>query len=122
MSEPKPKNVDSYIASSDTKAHSIMEHLREIITSTIPEAEEKISWNVPIYNYHGSILAGYSVAKHHVSFGIDALQEKDRKILKEKGYKTGKKTIQLQFDQKVPAKIIAEILKTQAKINETKKR
>lgn len=116
----KPETVDAYIANSNPEARPIMEELREIITSTIPEAEEGISWNVPIYKYHG-ILAGFDAAKHHVSFGADALQSEDREILKEKGYKTGKKTIQIRFDQNVPAPVIKKILKAQAEINDIKK-
>lgn len=113
----KPETVDAYIANAVNEARPIMEELREIIISTIPEAEEGIAWNVPIYKYHG-ILAGFDVARHHVSFGADALQNTDREILEEKGYKTGKKTIQIRFDQKVPTSVIKKILKEQAKINE----
>lgn len=113
----KPKDVDSYIANSNENARPVMEELRIIITSTVPVAEECISWNVPIYKYHG-ILAGFSVAKNHVSLGVDTLQAKDREALEEKGYKTGKKTIQIKFDQKVPTELIQKILKEQAKINE----
>lgn len=115
----KPETVDAYIAHSAGEARPIMEELREIITSTIPEAEEGISWNVPIYKYHG-ILAGFDAAMHHVSFGADALQGKDREVLEEKGYKTGKKTIQIRFGQKVPAAVIKKILKEQAKMNKVK--
>jgi len=113
----KPKDVDAYIANSDIKARPVMEELRKIIKSTVSDAEEGISWNVPIYHYHG-ILAGFSVAKHHVSFGADALQSEDRRLLEEKGYKTGKKTIQIRFAQKVPAIVIKKVLKAQAEINE----
>ncbi|WP_373519388.1 iron chaperone [Pricia sp.] len=117
MEKSKPKEVEAYIVNANPEARPIMEELRKIITSTVPEAEEGISWNVPIYKYHG-ILAGFSVARHHVSFGVDALQSEDRKILAGKGYKTGKKTIQIKFGQKVPNAVILKILKRQAKINE----
>ncbi len=116
---PKPKTVDAYITNSPIEARPIMEELREIITTTIPEAEGGISWNVPIYKYHG-ILAGFDVAKHHVSFGIDVLRDEDREVLKEAGYKTGKKTIQIKFDQDVPATIIKKLILEQVKINEVK--
>lgn len=115
----KPKDVDAYIANSSEQARPVMEELRIIIKSTVPQAEEGISWNVPIYKYHG-ILAGFSVARNHISFGADALQSKDREVLEKKGYKTGKKTIQIRFDQKVPTLTIQKILKAQAKINEVK--
>lgn len=115
----KPETVDAYIVSSVSEARPIMEELRELIMATIPEAEEGISWKVPIYKYHG-ILAGFDVARQHVSFGADALQNKEREVLEEKGYKTGKKTIQIRFDQEVPTAEIKKILKEQAKINEVK--
>ncbi len=119
MEKPKPKDVYAYIVNASPEARPIMEELRKIIKSTVPEAEEGISWNVPIYKYHG-ILAGFSVARHHVSFGVDTLQGEDRKILEGKGYKTGKKTIQIKFGQKVPNAVIQKTLKRQAKINEIK--
>ncbi len=116
----KLKDVDSYIANSG-KARSILEELREIVKSTIPEAEEGISWNVPFFKYYGA-LAGFAVYKKHVSFGLtDVLQSEDREMFEEKGYKTGNKTIQIKFDQKVPTTAIKQILKTQAKMNEAKR-
>lgn len=119
MEKPKPKDVDAFIANSNERARPIMQELRRIIKSAVPKAEEGISWNVPIYKYQG-ILGGFSGAKNHVSCGTDALQIKDRKLLEELGYKTGKKTIQIQFGQKVPAAVIRKVLKAQAKINEIK--
>ncbi|GAA5221292.1 iron chaperone [Membranihabitans marinus] len=113
----KVKSVDGYIANAVEEARHIMVELRAIIKSTIPESEEVISWNVPIYKYHG-ILVGFSVAKKHVSLGIDTLTMEDRELLAEGGYKTGKKTIQIKFDQEVPEDLIVKIIKDQAQINQ----
>ncbi|MDO8670620.1 MAG: hypothetical protein Q7O66_04225, partial [Dehalococcoidia bacterium] len=55
-----------------------------------------------------------------IGFGV-RLQSEDRKTLEEKGYKTGNKTIQIKFDQKVPTTAIKQILKTQTKMNEAKR-
>ncbi len=122
MNMSKPKDVDSYIANSDKEARPVLEELRRIIKSTIPKAEEGISWNVPFYKYHGE-LVGFAAYKNHVSFGIGAavLQSKDRKMLEEKGYKTGKGTIQIRFNQEVPTTVIKRLLKAKAKMNEAKK-
>lgn len=120
MKKSESENVDAYISSSVEEAQQIMTELRKIIQSTVPKAEEGISWNVPIYKYCG-VLAGFDAAKNHVSFGIDSLSGKDRDILAEKGYKTGSKTIQIKFDQKVPVAIIKKLLKAQTKANESKK-
>ncbi len=115
------KDVDSYIARSSIEARKTLEEIRKVMLSTIPNVEEGISWGVPFYKYHG-VLAGFAVFKDHVSFGFaDVLQSKDREILEEKGYVTGKKTIQIKFDQKVPTTTIKQILKAKAKTNEAKK-
>lgn len=115
------KDVDSYIANSDKEARPKLKEIREIIKSAIPKAEEGISWGVPFYKYHG-VLAGFAAFKNHVSFGLAfVLQTKDREELLKKGYATGKKTIQIRFDQKAPATMIKQILKTRAKMNEGKR-
>ncbi len=116
MKDIKPKTIDEYITAAPEESQKIMEKLKELIEATIPSAEGEISWNVPIYKYNG-ILAGFSVAKKHVSFGIDSLKDENRKILEEKGYKTGKKTIQIKFDQKVPTAELKQLIKQQSKIN-----
>jgi len=116
------KDVDSYIANSSREARPILKELQRIIKVTILNVDERISWGVPFYRYHGA-LGGYTVYKNHVSFGCGGsdLQSKDRKMLEKKGYKTGKKTIQIKFDQKVPSAEIKQIIKAKAKMNEAKK-
>jgi uncharacterized protein len=115
------KDVDTYIAGSPEVAQPHLEELREIIKSTIPQAEEGILWGYPFYKYHG-ILAGITAYKKHVSFQVaDLLQSKDRKTLEEKGYIIGEKRIQIKFDQKVPTTAIKQILQAQAKTNEDKR-
>jgi uncharacterized protein YdhG (YjbR/CyaY superfamily) len=93
-----------------------MEQIKGLIEATVPDAEGGISWNVPIYKFNG-ILAGFDVAKSHVSFGIDSLNEGTRKLLEAKGYKTGKSTIQIKFNQEVPTTEIIQLIKEQLKMN-----
>lgn len=116
------KNVDEYIAGSAPEARPHLEELREIIKSTVSEAEESISWGVPFYKYKG-LLGGFSAFKNHVSFGLGGpvLQSGDREMLGKEGYVTGKKIIQIRFDQKVPVATIKRILRSQAKMNEVKR-
>ncbi len=121
MRNYRAKDVDAYIASSGKEARPTMDELRKIIKSIIPEAQEGISWGVPFYKYHG-LLGGFAVFKNHVSFGLAfVLDSKDRKILEKNGYITGKKTIQITFDQKVPMRAIQKILKAKAKSNVAKR-
>jgi len=115
------KNVDEYIAGAPKEAQSKLREVRAAIKSAVPKAEEGISWGVPFYKYHG-VLAGFASFRNHVSFGFaDVLGSEDRKMLEKEGYITGKKTIQIKFDQKVPTTAINQILKAKAKTNEAKR-
>lgn len=117
MKNYSAKDVDSYIATSPKEARIKLKELRELIKKTVPNVEEKISWGIPFYKYHG-LLFGFSVFKDHVSFGFsDLLENKVREELVKKGYTTGKKIIQIKFDQKIPI-VIKQILKDKAKKNE----
>lgn len=113
------KDVDSYIANADKEARSTLEELRELIKSTIPATEEGIKYNVPFYEFDNSHV-GLSAHKNHATIGIgaDALQPEDRKMLEEKGYKTGKETIQIKYGQKVPSAVLKQLLTEKA--NEAK--
>lgn len=113
------KDVDEYIASASWEAQPILVELRELMKATVPGVEESISWGIPFYKYHG-MLGGFSVFTHHVSFGMGGpdLAAKDRDELQKKGYKTGKKTIQIRFDQRIPAAIIRRMIREQARANE----
>ena len=86
----------------------------------MPKAEESISWGIPFYKYCG-MLAGFATFKEYISFGFAAtLQVSDRELLEKKGYKTGSKTVQIRFEQKIPVTIIKQMLKVRAKMNEAK--
>jgi uncharacterized protein len=118
----KPKDVDTYIAEAKDEAIPLLEEIRGIIKKTIPKAEESISWNVPFYKYYGG-LAGIAAYKNHVGVGFATgrLETEHREELEKKGYSTGLKTFQIRFDQKVPAAVLKQILKTKARENEIKK-
>jgi len=122
--------VDFYIENSNEKAIPILKELRKIIMEIIPDAEEGINYSIPYYKYFGD-LAGFATYKTHVSFGYGAqrdrsgkwigpvLQSNDIKQLKDKGYKLGKGTLQIRFDQKVPVDEIKMILITKADMNKS---
>ncbi|HTH32591.1 MAG TPA: DUF1801 domain-containing protein [Lacibacter sp.] len=45
--------VDEYIESLPSEKREIAEQLREMIISLIPNVQEKLSFNIPFYHYHG---------------------------------------------------------------------
>ena len=117
----KPKTVKEYIANASPEGVKIMNKLRSIIKSTVPEVEERIAWNVPNYTYHG-ILCGFAAYTNHISFGVGSsgLSAADRDEFNNQGYTTGKATIQIKFEQSVPEKLIKKVILSGAKNNKSK--
>jgi uncharacterized protein len=119
MKKAIAKNVDEYIAHSPTESQAIQQQLRTLILNLVPGIIETISWGVPFYRYSGD-MCGFAVYKSHMSFGVVAnLTKNIREELKKLGYKTGVKTIQIQFNQSIPQKQIKELMLLQIKINNT---
>jgi uncharacterized protein YdhG (YjbR/CyaY superfamily) len=111
----KPTTVDKYIENAKEESRPILTQLRDIFNSTVPKVEERIAWNVPNYKLNG-VLGGFAAYSKHVSLGFseNGLSEVERKSFEDKGYKTGKGTVQIKFNQEVPEKIIKKTLKTHA--------
>ena len=60
------KSIDAYIGSQPVAARKMLKHIRSIIRSVVPDAEEVISYQVPSYKYHG-MLVGLGVHKNGCS-------------------------------------------------------
>lgn len=119
--DSRPRDVDAYIARASDEARPKLEELRDVVRTTIPDADEGISWGVPFYKHHG-LLGGFSAYKGHVSFGVadTVLPSEVREKLEAQGYVTGKRTIQVGFDQDVPTAAIRDLLKAKAELNEAR--
>ncbi|MDR0885702.1 MAG: DUF1801 domain-containing protein [Clostridiales Family XIII bacterium] len=105
-------NVDGYIASQAEESHSMLEEIRDIIKTAIPDAEEVVHWNAPFYKYHGKLIAGFAAYKHHLRFGIVGadIDSDIRKKLDAQGYTTLERGLQIRYDQKIPTKELSQLL------------
>ena len=120
MATPKFRDVDDYIAQAVPESRPVMRDIRALIKEIVPAVDESISWNVPFYKHHG-MLCGFSVYKAHVSFGLVVeLPTEVSKLLHQNGYQTGKKTVQIKFDQPLPEKALRKLILTQAQANAAK--
>lgn len=121
MKNYSAKDVDEFIVSAPVEAQQKMQELRAVIKSAAPYAEETIAWGTPFYKYNGP-LAGFNPVTHYILFGlVTTLSDEDREMFENAGYPTGKKTIQIRFDQAIPKKEIKFLLDKQKNINESKK-
>jgi len=61
--------TDAYIARAKPFAQPILAHLREVVHAACPEAEEKIKWGMPFFEYRGQ-LCYMAAFKAHAAFGF----------------------------------------------------
>src|ERR1700693_995623 len=60
--------IDSYLAGLEEPKRSTLQHLREVILSVIPDAEQGISYGVPAFRLRGKVVAGFAAFKNHLSY------------------------------------------------------
>ncbi len=110
MAKTNFQSVDEYIATFPEDTQKALEEVRAIIKSVVPEAKEKISYQMAAFEVNEKdfiYLAGW---KKHISiYPIPAGTEAfNQAILK---YADGKGTVKFPLDQPLPSKLIRQIVK-----------
>ncbi len=104
MSQPKPTNIDEYIAAAPERAQDMLNHLRKILRSAAPDAREQLKWGQPVFE-EKRILFSFSAYKSHINFmPTGQTLEHFRDELKD--FKTGKDTVQFPYGQPLPEDLI----------------
>ncbi len=116
MSNAQFKSVDEYINSFPKDLQKILQEIRETIKKAVPEAEEKISYQMPAFKLHG-MLIWYAAWKKHIGIypktpGIEVAFEKE---LSE--YEKSKGTIKFPLDKPLPYELIGKIAQFRVKEN-----
>lgn len=62
--------VDQYILKSQAFAQPILNHLRDLVHTVCPEAEEKIKWGMPFFDYKNDLLCHMAAFKQHAVFSF----------------------------------------------------
>ena len=108
-------SIDEYIATFPADIQKILVEIRQVIHATAPEAEEKISYQMPTFFLKGN-LVHFAAFKKHIGFyptpsGTEAFQQELS------GYKTAKGSIQFPLDQPMPYDLIRQIVQFRVKDN-----
>ena len=103
------KSIDEYILNFPAEVQEILKTLRRVIKESAPEAEEKISWQMPTFALHGN-LVHFAAFKNHIGFypapsAIDAFKNE----LSE--YKGAKGSVQFPMKKPLPYELISKIVK-----------
>ena len=99
--------IDEYIAAQDEAIQPRLNAIRDTIRAALPDAVEKISYQMPTY-WKGRNIIHFAAFKNHIGLypGGEAPVVFAEKL---KDYKTSKGTIQFPLNKEIPLELIAEI-------------
>jgi uncharacterized protein YdhG (YjbR/CyaY superfamily) len=108
-------SIDEYIAAFPEDIQKLLEEVRATVRAAAPEAEERISYQMPAFAQKG-ILVYFAAMKHHIGFyptssGIQAFQAELSP------YKTSKGAIQFPLDKPLPLDLITRIVRFRVEEN-----
>lgn len=102
-------SIDAYIAQFSPDIQAKLDELRAVIKAAAPEAEEKISYQMPTFFLHGN-LVHFAVHKSHIGFypapsGIENFKQELSP------YHSSKGAVQFPIDQPLPLELVSKIVK-----------
>jgi uncharacterized protein YdhG (YjbR/CyaY superfamily) len=126
MDNKKPgyTSIDEYIATFPVEVQKILQELRATIKVSAPDAEEKISYQMPTFFLKGN-LVHFAAYKNHVGFyptpsGIEKFHQELSK------YEGAKGSVKFPINQPLPLSLIQKIVEFRVlenlQIAEVKKR
>jgi uncharacterized protein YdhG (YjbR/CyaY superfamily) len=102
------REVDAYIAAAPGAVRPMLVQVRALIKSAAPQAEEKISYGMPFYEYRGRLLY---FAAHKTHVGLYPLgKARDLYATELKGYLTGRSTARFPIGGSLPVELITKVI------------
>ena len=104
-----PATIDDYIALQPENVRPLLTAVRNTLRSTLPDAQERISWRMPTYWKTRNIIH-FAAFKNHIGIypGEKAVAYFSDRL---SGYKTSRGAIQFPYSKPLPLDLIAEIAK-----------
>ena len=105
----KPKNFEEYLVAFPAETQKILIQLRETVKKAAPDAEEVISYSMPLFQQNGRLLY-FAAFKNHIGFypmktAIEAFKSKLS------DYKWAKGSIQFPLKKPLPLELITDIVR-----------
>jgi uncharacterized protein YdhG (YjbR/CyaY superfamily) len=110
----KPDDIDNYIAGFSPEVQAILQEIRSTLQAAVPEAEEKISYQIPAFTVGGKVFIFFAAFKRHI--GLYPPVKGDAKLEKETARYAGEKgNLQFPLSEPIPYTLIGRIATCKAK-------
>ena len=114
MAKTDYKSVDDYIAAQPSDAQQVLRQVRDAMRGALPDAEERISYQIPSYRQPGGTVIYFAGWKAHYSVypASQAMIAAFADALAP--YEVSKGTIRFPYDAPVPLALIARLARFRA--------
>lgn len=116
MAKTNFQSIDEYIAACPPDSQDYLRQIRKLIRTLVPDAKEKISYQMAAFERNGKNLIHFAGWKKHVSlYPVPAGSEAfERQIAK---YAGGKGTVKFPLDEPLPLKLIERVVRLHLAVN-----
>lgn len=105
---PASTSVEEYLASFPPDVRRVLADVRAALRSSLPDAEERISYGIPTFSVGGRYVVYFSGWKRHVS--VYPLPHPDPDLDAElEPYRAGKGTLRFPLDEPMPLALIQKV-------------
>jgi uncharacterized protein YdhG (YjbR/CyaY superfamily) len=113
-SNDKIKTIDEYIKTFPKEVQIILEKMRRTIREAAPQAQEAISYHMPVFKLNSKNIVYFAAFKNHIGFyPIPSGIEPFKKELF--SYEQGKGSVQFPFDAPIPYDLVKKIVSYRVK-------
>lgn len=116
MAKTNFQSIDEYIEACPPDSQDYLRQIRKLIRTLVPDAKEKISYQMAAFERNGRNLIHFAGWKQHVSlYPVPAGSEAfERQIAK---YAGGKGTVKFPLDEPLPLKLIERVVRLHLAVN-----
>jgi uncharacterized protein YdhG (YjbR/CyaY superfamily) len=115
MATTKPVGINEYIAGFPKNIQKKLKQIHATIKKAAPDAEELISYNMPMFKWNG-MLVSYAAWKNHIGLypSPAVTGELKKKLIP---YEGSKATLKFPVDKPLPLDLITKVVKLTMKEN-----
>lgn len=106
----KPASVDAYLQGFTGEVRKALDTVRATIRKAIPDADESISYGIPVYLVNGTYAVYFAGYKNHISlYPVPSGNESFTKKIAI--YRKSKGTLRFPLSEPLPLTLIASVAK-----------
>jgi uncharacterized protein YdhG (YjbR/CyaY superfamily) len=98
--------VDEYIAAQPPLVQTRLGELRSAVLAAVPDADQVISYGIPTFKAHGTMVSIGAAKRHCALYGAD-MQACAAELA---AYDTAKGTVRFPLDQPIPEELVRKLV------------